>query len=52
MLSIMLLKNIHVHNSILLIFFSVVVFDVETAPKNAKFVILERLELQIFIAFS
>ena len=53
MVKYMLLKNIFINNSSLLNFIHIVVFydfvfDVETALENAKLVILERLELQIF----
>ena len=47
-----LLKTIHIHNLDLLNFVYIVVFDVKTASENAKLVILERLELQIFYAPS
>ena len=53
----MLLKSMYIHslNSLnfnIIVVSQVFVFDVETAQENAKLVILERLDLQIFFAPS
>lgn len=48
----MLLKNSYIRSLNLLNFIRIVVFDVETAPKNAKSVLLERLQWQIVFASS
>ena len=48
----MLLKNIPVHSLNLLNFVCIIVFNIETALENAKLVIIEQLQLQIFFCTS
>ena len=47
-----LLKNIHMHSLNLLNLIYIVACNVETALENTKLMILERLELQIFLVPS
>ena len=48
----MLLRNIHIHSLNLLNFIYIDAFDIQIILENAKSMVQERLELQIFFASS